>query len=91
MVCREGYFGPDCGCSTRNDSTGHFTCDTNSTKVCFPGYQNPETNCVEEEGSTQEPAITMSSSSATTTISSRSAIADIIPIIGGGVADYIRK
>ncbi len=86
VVCREGYFGPDCGCSTRNDSTGHFTCDTNSTKVCFPGYQNPETNCVEEERSTQEPAITMSSSLATTTISSRSAIADIIPIIGGGVA-----
>ena len=21
VVCREGYFGPDCGCSTRNDST----------------------------------------------------------------------
>ena len=28
MVCREGYFGPDCGCSPRNDSTGHFTSDT---------------------------------------------------------------
>ena len=47
MVCREGYFGPDCGCSPQNDSTGHFTCHINGTKVCLPGYQNPETNCME--------------------------------------------
>ncbi len=46
VVCREGYFGPNCGCSPRNDYTGHFTCDTNGTKVCLPGYQNPQTNCV---------------------------------------------
>ncbi|XP_064381946.1 uncharacterized protein LOC135330905 isoform X1 [Halichondria panicea] len=47
VVCREGYFGPDCGCSPQNDSTGHFTCHINGTKVCLPGYQNPETNCME--------------------------------------------
>ena len=55
VVCREGYFGPDCGCSPRNDSTGHFTCAANGTIVCLPGYQNPETNCTEVEGTTQEP------------------------------------
>ncbi|XP_064381976.1 uncharacterized protein LOC135330925 [Halichondria panicea] len=48
VVCREGYFGPDCGCSPQNDSTGHFTCHINGTKVCLPGYQNPEINCTEE-------------------------------------------
>ena len=48
-MCKEGYFDPDCDipCTSRNDSTGHFTCDTNGTKVCLPGYQSPETNCVE--------------------------------------------
>ncbi len=58
VVCREGYFGPNCGCSPRDDSTGHFTCDTNGIKVCLPGYQNPSTNCVEEEGTTTEPLTT---------------------------------
>ncbi len=57
VVCREGYFGPNCGCSPRDDSTGHFTCDTNGIKVCLPGYQNPSTNCVEEERTTTEPTL----------------------------------
>ncbi len=50
MVCKEGYFGPDCGipCTPRDDSTGHFTCDEDGTIVCLPGYQNTATNCVEE-------------------------------------------
>ena len=48
VVCREGYFGPDCGCSPHNDSTGHFTCATDGTKVCLRGYQDPETNCIAE-------------------------------------------
>ncbi len=48
VVCREGYFGPDCGCTPRDDSTGHFTCDVNGAIVCLPGYQNTATNCVEE-------------------------------------------
>ncbi len=57
-MCREGYFGPNCGCSPRDDSTGHFTCDTNGIKVCLPGYQNHQTNqtnCVEEVLITPEP------------------------------------
>ena len=33
VVCREGYFGPDCGCSALNDSTGHFTCETNGVSL----------------------------------------------------------
>ncbi len=53
VVCREGYFGSDCSC--RDNSTGHFTCDANGTKVCLPGYQNPETNCTEEALITPEP------------------------------------
>ncbi len=55
VVSREGYFGPNCGCSPRNDSTGHLTCDTNGIKVCRPGYQNHQTNCVEEVLITPEP------------------------------------
>ncbi len=47
--------GPDCGCTSRDDFTGHFTCDTNGTKVCLPGYQNPETNCTEEVSITPDP------------------------------------
>ena len=48
MVCKEGYFGPDCGCTPQDDSTGHFTCDEDGTIVCLPCYQNTATNCVEE-------------------------------------------
>ena len=49
-MCKEGYFGPDCGtpCTPRDDSTGHFTCDEDGTIVCLPGYQNTTTNCVKE-------------------------------------------
>ena len=64
-MCREGYFGPDCGCSPRDDSTGHFTCDTNGIKVCLPGYQNPQTNCVEEP--TTEPLTTNNQADTETT------------------------
>ena len=48
--CKENYTGSDCGimvCEPRDDSTGHFKCDINGNKVCLPGYQNPETNCIE--------------------------------------------
>ena len=50
VVCKENYTGSDCGimvCETQDDSTGHFNCDINGNKVCLPGYQNPETNCVD--------------------------------------------
>ncbi len=33
VVCREGYFGPDCGCTPRDYSTGHFTCDVNGASI----------------------------------------------------------
>ncbi len=59
VLCREGYFGPDCaGCTPRDDSTGHFTCDVNGAIVCLPGYQNTATNCVEEV-TTPEPRISI--------------------------------
>ncbi len=91
-MCKEGYFGPDCGilCTSRNDSTGHFTCDTNGIKVCLPGYQNPETICVEEEENTVTPkpsstniVIELTSNS---DVSPSAAGADIVPIVAGGVA-----
>ncbi len=67
VVCKEGYFGPDCGCPPRNDSTGHFTCDVNGTIVCLPGYQNTATNCVEEsEPITNPETITTSTTTITT-------------------------
>ena len=68
LVCREGYFGPDCGCSPRNDSTGRFTCAANGTVVCLPGYQNPETNCTEVEGATQGPTTIETTMTTETTI-----------------------
>ena len=80
-MCKEGYFGPDCGCTPRDDSTGHLTCDEDGTIMCLPGYQNTTTNCVEEEGATpqpttntgtiSEPVINFSNIHTTTTAKSR--------------------
>lgn len=80
LVCKEGYFGPDCGspCISQNDSTGHFTCGVNGAKVCLPGYQNPETNCVEEAPT--EP---------TTTAQGGQASAVGVPMIVGGAVGGI--
>ena len=48
LTCGPDSYGPHCTyCVDTNDTTGHFTCDPVSGKVCLEGYQNPQTNCTE--------------------------------------------
>uniref|UniRef100_A0A1I8HSG3 Delta-like protein n=1 Tax=Macrostomum lignano TaxID=282301 RepID=A0A1I8HSG3_9PLAT len=44
-TCHSHYYGLDCNtlCKPRNDSTGHYTCDSNGNKVCMSGWMG--TNC----------------------------------------------
>ena len=92
VVCKKGYFGPDCGCTPQDDSTGHFTCDENGTIVCLPGYQNTTTNCVEEV-ITPEPTTDLETISDTSTMEQVTVddicpenSGDIVPIVVGVVA-----
>ena len=51
ITCKESYTGSNCGvevCVPRDDATGHFSCDASQNKVCLPGYENPDTNCVDK-------------------------------------------
>ena len=51
ITCKETYTGSNCGvevCVPRDDATGHFNCNANQNKVCLPGYDNPDTNCVDK-------------------------------------------
>ncbi len=104
-MCKEGYFGPNCGCTPRDDSTGHFTCDEDGTIVCLPGYQNTTINCVEETTTvtpttdiipTTSPIMTDFNSykmgntrDIFTTDASPESDGDIVPIVAGGVAGGI--
>lgn len=38
------YYGVDCAtyCVARDDSTGHYNCDTNGGKNCLEGWSGPE-------------------------------------------------
>ena len=47
LSCTENYYGPDCAtfCMERNDEQGHYTCGSDGSIVCLPGYQGPVTNC----------------------------------------------
>ena len=42
-------------CQLRNDSFGHYTCDSLGLPVCLPGYIDPSTNCVTCTGNFREP------------------------------------
>ena len=79
-------------CEPRDDSTGHFNCTTDGNKVCLPGYQDPETNCVEAVItmipttdiiiSTMETTIQTTPLSATTSTTTPVGM-DIVPIAAG--------
>ena len=47
IQCEVGFYGPSCDCRNTDDSTGHFTCNTEGARVCLEGYQNPDSNCTE--------------------------------------------
>ena len=61
--CVEGFQGSDCDtcasdyyppntcevfCQPRDDSQGHFTCDSDGNPVCLPGFTNVASMCTEE-------------------------------------------
>ena len=42
-------------CMARNDSLGHYICNSNGEIVCLPGYTDSTTNCVRCTGNRREP------------------------------------
>jgi hypothetical protein len=42
--CAENYYGDHCETHCDN-STGHYNCSVNGTKICLPGYANTNLNC----------------------------------------------
>ena len=47
ILCATDYYGDDClvNCKPRDDSDGHYTCNSNGTKECLKGYLDPPSNC----------------------------------------------
>ena len=48
LRCWTDFYGPDCSmyCYPANSSEmGHYTCLSDGSKQCLPGYQNETTNC----------------------------------------------
>ena len=41
VVCEQNYYGDSCSmyCLPRDDSNGHYTCDSSGTRVCLPGWK----------------------------------------------------
>ena len=96
VICKENYTGSDCGnivCEPQDDSTGHFNCTTDGNIVCLPGYQDPETNCVEAVTimipttditfSTMETTTIQTTPLSTTTSTPAPVGIDILPIAAG--------
>ena len=69
-MCITGFQGPNCiecapnyypagvcrkFCIPTDDSTGHYTCDSNGDRVCLPRYKSPDNNCVMCVGNFREP------------------------------------
>ena len=49
IECATNYYQSDCSvyCIPTNDTTGHYTCDTNGNKICLAGYTNTSNNCLD--------------------------------------------
>lgn len=47
ILCNTNFYGSDCTrvCIPRDDSSGHFTCDSNGDIVCRPGWTNVASMC----------------------------------------------
>ena len=48
VMCQPNYYGANCFtfCRPRDDSTGHYTCDSNGDKVCLDGYTDESSDCI---------------------------------------------
>ena len=47
VMCSSNSYGSDCGtvCDARDDTLGHYTCNSAGGLVCMTGYQDVATNC----------------------------------------------
>ena len=47
-ICKQNYYGSVCTvfCRGRDDSTGHYECDSQGQPVCLQGWTNTENNCL---------------------------------------------
>ena len=47
LNCMTHFYGENCSvyCRPEDSDQGHYTCLSNGTKVCLPGYQNTSTDC----------------------------------------------
>lgn len=41
VMCDEFYYGESCSdyCRPRNDTFGHYTCDSTGQRICLPGWK----------------------------------------------------
>lgn len=49
MACAPNFYGEDCAtiCIQRDDTSGHYICDSEGSIKCMAGYQNTLSNCTE--------------------------------------------
>ncbi len=51
VSCQVDFYGPNCStlCRPRDDISGHFVCSNEVVGAvdCLPGYQHPETDCID--------------------------------------------
>lgn len=47
-ICQTNYYGSTCTvfCIGRDDSTGHYSCNSNGDRVCLPGWSDLPNNCL---------------------------------------------
>ena len=50
VKCADNFYGADCNdfCQARNDSQGHYTCDSGGNNICLEGFQDPITDCIQQ-------------------------------------------
>lgn len=49
VKCADHFYGADCDvfCQARDDSQGHYTCDSGGNRICLEGFQDPVTGCTQ--------------------------------------------
>ena len=71
LYCVDNFYGSSCAifCEERDDSTGHYTCESDGTKLCLSGYTDPDTDCTTVDSIANQDT-TMSRDNSAPTISS---------------------
>ena len=55
VFCGTNFYGPTCRefCIERDDSFGHYTCNSDGSITCLEGYTDTTSNCLTRESATQ--------------------------------------